>query len=203
MLTCVSNVKIIPVLVVDDVAIAKDLAAVLVDAGLPVLEVTLRTPNAFSVIEQMADVEGAVVGAGTVLSADHVTRCLDSGAKFLVSPGSTDSLIGAACSAGLPLLPGAATASETMVLFEKGFTFLKFFPAEANGGVNALKALSSPLPGVQFCPTGGVSLQNMNDYLSLANVPVVGGSWLVNNDDVRNRDWKSIASKALAINRTD
>jgi 2-dehydro-3-deoxyphosphogluconate aldolase/(4S)-4-hydroxy-2-oxoglutarate aldolase len=187
------------VLVIDDVNIAADLARTLVDAGMPVLEVTLRTPNALQVIEAMAKVDGAIVAAGTVLNEKHISQCNSAGAQFLVSPGHTDALIQCAGTEDMPLLPGAVTASEIMRLSDAGFHLLKFFPAAISGGVNALKAFSAPLPHVQFCPTGGVSEQNMGDYLSLPNVPVVGGSWMVTQQDLHDKNWKMISAKAKAV----
>jgi len=195
------QVDVIPVLVVDDESLAVDLAKVLVDEGFPVLEVTLRTPNALRVIEKMASVEGAVIAAGTVLDASHVASAKSAGADFIVSPGYTEVLSMAAMRADLPLLPGAATASETMQMMELGFTLLKFFPAETNGGIPALKSLAGPLPQVSFCPTGGINTQNVDDYLALPNVACVGGSWLVTQQDLEQKDWKSIADKAQALKR--
>ena len=195
----VESVTVIPVLVVDDPTLAVDLAKVLVDEGLPVLEVTLRTPKALQVIEQMANVEGAIVAAGTVLNEMQVKDVKSAGADFIVSPGYTDSLSLAAMKADLPLLPGAATASEILQMMEEGFSILKFFPAETNGGVPALKSYSGPLPQVSFCPTGGVNTRNMRDYLALSNVVCVGGSWLVTQQDLQQKDWKSIAKKAKAL----
>lgn len=194
-----TGTTVIPVLVVDDVTIAADLARVLVDAGVSVLEVTLRTPNALAVIEAMAKVDGAVIAAGTVLNEQHVHQCQSAGAQFIVSPGYTDTLIRCAETLGMPLLPGAATASEIMHLSDLGFHLLKYFPAEINGGVAALNALASPFPHVQFCPTGGVNENNVADYLSLPNVPVVGGSWVVSQKDLRDKNWKLISAKAKAL----
>ncbi|MGH1543556.1 MAG: bifunctional 4-hydroxy-2-oxoglutarate aldolase/2-dehydro-3-deoxy-phosphogluconate aldolase [Arenicella sp.] len=197
----IEQIDVIPVLVLDDPAVAVDLAKVLVDAGLPVLEVTLRTSNALHVIEKMASVEGAVVAAGTVLNESHVLQAKQAGASFAVSPGYTGSLWTAASQADLPLLPGAATASEMMSLMEIGFSMLKFFPAETNGGIAALKSLGGPLPQMSFCPTGGVNTKNMGGYLELSNVACVGGSWLVTEQDVAQKDWRSIAQKAQALER--
>ena len=151
---------VIPVLVLDDVVTARPLAEALVAGGLPVLEVTLRTPVALDVISEMAKVEGGVVGAGTLLTPQDVKNAVDAGATFGVSPGATDTLLDACEAADLPLLPGAATSSEVMRLLERGYRVQKFFPAEANGGAPALKAIGAPLPQVKFCPTGGVSPTN-------------------------------------------
>ncbi len=195
---------VIPVLVVHDVAHAAPLARALVAGGLPVLEVTLRTPAALDVIAEMARVEGGTVGAGTLLSPDDVSRAVDAGAQFGVSPGVTDRLLDAAEAAGLPMLPGIATVGEAMRLLDRGYTVAKFFPAEANGGVAALKAIGAPLPQVRFCPTGGVSLSNAPDYLGLSNTLCVGGSWVAPRDKLEAGDWEGItalAREAAALSR--
>ena len=189
---------IIPVLVVHDVAHARPLAEALVAGGLPVLEVTLRTPAALDVIAAMAEVEGGIPGAGTILTPDDVKRAVDAGAQFGVSPGATDKLLDAAEAAGLPMLPGAATASEAMALLERGYDMLKFFPAEASGGAPALKALAGPLPQIRFCPTGGVNTKNAESYLSLPNVVCAGGSWVAPDDKVGAGDWEAITELARA-----
>ncbi|MCG6902645.1 MAG: bifunctional 4-hydroxy-2-oxoglutarate aldolase/2-dehydro-3-deoxy-phosphogluconate aldolase [Rhodobacter sp.] len=187
---------VIPVLVIDDVDAAIPLAEALVAGGLPVLEVTLRTPAALKVIEAMAKVPGGVVGAGTVLNARDVHAAIDAGAQFAVSPGATDALLAACAEAGLPLLAGAATATEAMALLEKGYTTAKFFPAEAAGGAPALKAIGAPLPQITFCPTGGVSAANAKDYLALANTVCVGGSWVAPAAMVKAGDWAGIEALA-------
>jgi len=177
------DVNVIPVIVLDDVTAASDLAKILVDAGMPILEVTLRTPNALKVIEAMAKVDGSILAAGTVMNKANVLDAKSAGAEFLVSPGYTESLYQASSEADMPLLPGVATASEIMQLSEKGFSFLKFFPAGINGGVKALKSLGGPIQDVSFCPTGGVNADNMSDYLALNNVACVGGSWMVKQSE--------------------
>lgn len=187
---------IIPVLVVHDAGRAKDLARALVSGGLPALEVTLRTDAALDVITAMADVEGGVVGAGTLLTPDDVKRAVDAGAKFGVSPGSSPTLLDAAEAAGLAMLPGATTATEAMQLLERGYTLQKFFPAQAAGGAAFLKSLASPLPQIQFCPTGGVNLANARSYLDLPNVICAGGSWVAPNDAVQAGDWDRIETLA-------
>jgi 2-dehydro-3-deoxyphosphogluconate aldolase/(4S)-4-hydroxy-2-oxoglutarate aldolase len=189
---------IIPVLVVDDVAHARPLAEALIAGGLPVLEVTLRTPAALDVIAAMAEVEGGVVGAGTLVTPDDVVAAKAVGAQFGVSPGSTDALIAACEAEELPLLPGAATATEAMALYERGYDMLKFFPAEASGGAAMLKAIGAPLPQISFCPTGGVSPENAESYLSLPNVICAGGSWVAPKDLVEAGDWSAIKSLARA-----
>ncbi|MEL7026203.1 MAG: bifunctional 4-hydroxy-2-oxoglutarate aldolase/2-dehydro-3-deoxy-phosphogluconate aldolase, partial [Pseudomonadota bacterium] len=187
---------VIPVLVLDNADLAGGLASALVSGGLPVLEVTLRTPDALDVIHTMASVEGGVVGAGTLLRPDDVYAAKEAGALFGVSPGSTEGLLDAAEDAGFPLLPGAATASEAMVLFERGYKVQKFFPAEASGGVEALAALAGPLPDIRFCPTGGIGLATAPAYLSLPNTLCVGGSWVAPKEIVANRAWAKVTALA-------
>ncbi|WP_052245235.1 bifunctional 4-hydroxy-2-oxoglutarate aldolase/2-dehydro-3-deoxy-phosphogluconate aldolase [Halocynthiibacter namhaensis] len=187
---------IVPVLVVHDVAHARPLAQALVDGGLPALEVTLRTPAALEVIAEMAAVPGAVVGAGTVLTAEDIRAVQAAGAQFAVSPGATDALLTACETVQMPLLPGAASASEAMVLLERGYDVLKLFPAEAAGGVTMLKSLGGPLPQVSFCPTGGVNPTNAPDYLKLDNVICAGGSWVAPQDAMEAGDWKRIEKLA-------
>lgn len=192
---------IVPVLVVDDAAKARPLAEALVAGGLPALEVTLRTPAALDAIRAMADVPGGVVGAGTLVTPEDVRAAKEAGAQFGVSPGATDALIAACEAEGLPLLPGAATASEAMRLLEHGYDMLKFFPAEASGGAPALKAIGAPLPQIKFCPTGGVSPENAKDYLSLPNVVCAGGSWVAPKQKVSDGDWAGIESLARAASK--
>lgn len=193
---------VVPVLVIDDASKAKGLAQALIMGGLPALEVTLRTPCALDAIREMASVEGGAVGAGTLLTPADVAAAKEAGATFGVSPGATDRVIDACIDHDLPLLPGAATATEVMLLLEKGFTVQKFFPAEANGGAPALKAIGAPIPQVKFCPTGGVSMKNVNDYLSLSNTLCVGGSWVAPKGLVDAEDWvgiEALAREAAAL----
>lgn len=193
---------VIPVITVDNLDLAAPLAEALVSGGLPALEVTLRTPEALAAISIMAEVEGGVVGAGTLLTPADVEAAKKAGALFGVSPGATPDLLDAAEAVNLPLLPGAATASEVMALLARGYTVQKFFPAEASGGVPALKALAAPLPQVRFCPTGGVSLANVDAYLALPNTICVGGSWVAPANLVARGDWASIrtlAAEAAAL----
>jgi len=192
---------IIPVLVVNDASHARNLAEALVAGGLPVLEVTLRTPAALEVIAEMAKVKGGVVGAGTLITPADVKAAVAAGAKFGVSPGATDSLIAACEAEGLPLLAGAATATEAMKMLERGYDMLKFFPAETSGGAPALKAIGGPLPQISFCPTGGVSTSNANSYLSLPNVVCAGGSWVAPADLVAKGDWAGIEALARAASQ--
>ncbi|QPM89431.1 bifunctional 4-hydroxy-2-oxoglutarate aldolase/2-dehydro-3-deoxy-phosphogluconate aldolase [Pseudooceanicola algae] len=187
---------VIPVLVVHDASIAADLAKALIAGGLPALEVTLRTPDALKVIEAMAKVEGGVVGAGSILTPEAVSQVVAAGAKFGVSPGTTDKVLTAAEQADLPMLPGAATSSEVMALLERGYRFQKFFPASINGGAPAIKAIGAPIPDVTFCPTGGVTPQNALDYLSLKNILCVGGSWVAPQDLIDAKDWAGIEKLA-------
>jgi len=189
---------VIPVLVIDDASKSAHLAKALVAGGLPALEVTLRTPAALDAIKAMSEIEGGVVGAGTLLTPDDVAAAKAAGAQFGVSPGATDALLDACEAHDLPLLPGAATASEAMRLLERGYTVQKFFPAEAAGGAPFLQALSSPLPQVRFCPTGGVGPHNVASYLALPNTLCVGGSWVAPAQAVMAGDWDTI--EALAQN---
>ena len=187
---------IVPVLVVEDAAQGAPLAEALIAGGLPALEVTLRTPAALDVIRAMAQVPGGFVGAGTLVTREDVRAAKEAGATFGVSPGATDALIAACEEEGLPLLPGAATASEAMALLARGYDMLKFFPAEASGGAPALKAIGAPLPQISFCPTGGVSPGNAQSYLSLSNVVCAGGSWVAPKDLVEAEKWSEIEALA-------
>lgn len=170
---------VIPVLIVDDPAHARPIAEALVEGGLRVIEVTLRTPAALDVIAEMAKVQGAIVGAGTVLDPAQLDDSLRAGARFIVSPGLTDRLGRAAIEAGVPFLPGVATAGEIMRGLDLGLNRFKFFPAEAAGGIKALTAQSAPFPAVRFCPTGGIRAETMTEWLKLDLVLCVGGTWLV------------------------
>lgn len=196
---------VVPVLVVEDLSHAKPLAMALVAGGLPALEVTLRTPVALEAIRMMAEVEGGVVGAGTLLTPADVKAAKAAGAKFGVSPGATERILAACAEYELPLLPGAATASEIMWLWEQGYTVQKFFPAEQAGGAAYLKSIGAPIPQVKFCPTGGVSLKNAREYLSLPNILCVGGSWVAPKDALLRGDWAlitSLAAEAKALRVT-
>ena len=185
-------------LVLDDAASAAALAHALVAGGLPALEVTLRTPAALDAIRAMADVAGGIVGAGTLLSPDDIRAAKDAGARFGVSPGATPRLIAASIEIGLPLLPGAATASEVMALWEQGYDMMKFFPAEAACSAPALKAIGAPIPQVSFCPTGGITPANAPSYLALPNVICAGGSWVAPKDMIASDDWAGITALAAA-----
>ena len=170
---------VIPVLVIDHPAHARMIAEALVEGGIRVLEVTLRTPAALEVIAEMAQVEGAVVGAGTVVNPSQLDQAIAAGARFIVSPGLTDALGKAAVSRGIPLLPGVSDAADIMRGLDLGLTRFKFFPAEASGGIAALKALAAPFYQCRFCPTGGITQDSAADWLAIPAVTCVGGSWLV------------------------
>jgi 2-dehydro-3-deoxyphosphogluconate aldolase/(4S)-4-hydroxy-2-oxoglutarate aldolase len=190
----VRHASIIPVLTIARTDDAVPLAKALVDGGLKVLEITLRTEAALGAIEAIArDVPGAIVGAGTVATPNDLRKARDGGAQFAVSPGLTEQL---ARDAVLPLLPGVATASEIMRGRELGFTRFKFFPAESSGGIAALKAFAGPFADIRFCPTGGITAKIAPDYLALANVMCVGGSWMAPQPLIDARDWGSIAKLA-------
>ena len=185
---------VIPVLIIDELAQAVPLGRALVAGGLPVLEITLRTPVAMDCIERMAaEVEGAVVGAGTVLNGATRRACAAVGAEFCVSPGLIE---GETAGGAAPLLPGVATATELIAGLAAGFTHFKLFPANIVGGPGALKAFASPFQQAKFCPTGGVSAANAPEYLALPNVVCVGGSWVAPTDAVRAGDWGRITALA-------
>ncbi|MBG0817710.1 bifunctional 4-hydroxy-2-oxoglutarate aldolase/2-dehydro-3-deoxy-phosphogluconate aldolase [Planomonospora sp. ID82291] len=194
---------VVPVVVIDDPETAVPLARALVAGGLPVIEVTLRTPAALEAIRRIAaEVPDAVIGAGTVRSARDVAASVEAGSRFLVSPGSTAALVDAMEDGGVPFLPGVATASEVMALAERGLTEMKFFPAEAAGGLPYLKSLGGPLPDVRFCPTGGIKLATAPDYLALPNVGCVGGTWLTPADALASGDYariEKLAAEAAAL----
>ena len=191
--------KVIPVMVIEEIDTAVPLARALVEGGIRVLEITLRTSAAIEPIARIAgEVEGAVVGAGTVLDARQLAATREAGAQFAISPGLTPALLRAAEDQGQVLIPGIATVSELMRGLEAGLDRFKFFPAEAAGGIPMLKAIQGPIPEVRFCPTGGITPSNFRDYLALANVACVGGSWLSPRAEVRARDWRAITTLAKA-----
>ncbi|SEF08579.1 bifunctional 4-hydroxy-2-oxoglutarate aldolase/2-dehydro-3-deoxy-phosphogluconate aldolase [Streptomyces sp. Ag109_O5-10] len=190
---------VVPVVVIEDAATAVPLARALVEGGLPVIEVTLRTPAALDAIRAVAAaVPDAVVGAGTVLTPEQVTECVAAGARFLVSPGWTDGLLAAMAASGVPYLPGVSTASEVVALLERGVREMKFFPAQAAGGTAYLRSLAGPLPRARFCPTGGIGPDNAREYLALPNVGCVGGTWMVPADAVAAGDWDRVRGLARA-----
>lgn len=193
----VALAPVIPVVVLDEAKAAVPLARALVAGGLSVIEVTLRTGAALDAITAIAgEVEGAVVGAGTVLSRGQFAAVEKAGARFAVSPGVSPDVLAAAADSPVPLMPGAATASEVMTLMDEGYTIQKFFPAEPAGGLAYLKALASPLPAISFCPTGGIDQRNAGAYLALANVVCVGGSWITPKDAVARGDFRRVEKLA-------
>ena len=192
---------LIPVLTIADPAHAAPLAEALLAGGVTVLEVTLRTPAALEAIAEIVRTcPAATVGAGTIRDAGQLAAAIGAGAAFGVSPGTTARLADAARESDLPFLPGAATASEAMALAERGFDVVKFFPAEAAGGAATLEAWRAPLPDLRFCPTGGVTRDNANGYLALANVACIGGSWIAPADRIAAADWAGITDLARAAN---
>lgn len=195
----VALAPVVPVLTIERVADAVPLARALVRGGLPVLEITLRTTAALEALRTIAtEVDGAVVGAGTVLTPEHVEQVRAAGARFAVSPGCTSALAAAARAGGLPFLPGVQTVSEAMAAAAAGFSLLKLFPADAAGGSAWLKAVAAPLAGLRFCPTGGIDAETAPAYLRLANVACVGGSWVAPRDAVASADWPRIERLAAA-----
>lgn len=190
---------VIPVVIIDDVKDAIPLARALVAGGLPVIEITLRTPAGLDAIRAIAaEVPGAIPGVGTVLTAADFENSIAAGARFAVSPGATDRLLDAVEGAPIKLLPGIGTASEGMKLIERGYEFAKLFPAEAAGGTALLAAIASPLPQLRFCPTGGITLETAPKYLKLPNVVCVGGSWMVARPAIQAGDWETIEQHAKA-----
>lgn len=188
---------VMPVMVINNLEQAVPLARALVEGGLKVLEITLRTAVALDAIRRIkAEVPGAIVGAGTIINPQTLDNAIAAGAEFIVSPGVTDSLLSAAQASGIPFLPGVATSSEVMRLLDKGISAMKFFPAEAAGGIPMLKSFGGPLPQVTFCPTGGVNPKNAPEYLALSNVACVGGSWMAPADLVDAGDWAEITRRA-------
>lgn len=192
-----SLVPVVPVVVLDDLDHAVPVARALVAGGLPVIELTLRTPVALDAIAAIsAEVPDILVGAGTITSPELVSRAVQAGAQFLVSPGTTPALLREMAGSGVPFLPGTATVSEAMAVLEAGLSEMKFFPAEASGGAAYLKSLASPLPAARFCPTGGITAATAPSYLSLPNVGCVGGSWLTPADALAAGAWDRVATLA-------
>jgi 2-dehydro-3-deoxyphosphogluconate aldolase / (4S)-4-hydroxy-2-oxoglutarate aldolase len=197
LITILAAAPVVPVLIVEDVAVAVPLARALVEGGLTALEITLRTPAALDCIKAIAEnVPGARVGAGTILDAKQFQAAIRAGAQFAVSPGCPPLLVKALSGAPIPFLPGCSTVSEAMRVAAHGYRILKFFPAEPAGGVPFLKALMSPLPFLSFCPTGGIGPDNAGKYLALKNVICVGGSWVAPPEAIAARDWKKITELA-------
>ena len=189
--------RIIPVITIERVEDAVPLARALVAGGIRLLEITLRTPAGLGgAIAIMRDVPEAVVGIGTVLTPVEMARTVACGARFALSPGATPALLDAAAGAGIPFMPGVATASELMAAMERGFSTVKFFPASTSGGMAALRALAGPFPGARFCPTGGITEANAAEWLGLGNVVALGGSWLSPAADVAAGRWAAITERA-------
>lgn len=196
------RVPVIPVVVVENLDHAVPIARALVKGGIPVIELTLRTPVALDAIERIAaEVPEILLGAGTIVTPGQAKQAADAGAQFLVSPGSTQALTQAMRDTGLPHLPGAATVSEVLALLGAGYTDLKFFPAEASGGANFLKSIHSPVPAARFCPTGGISTANASTYLLLPNVGCVGGSWITPAAALAAEDWDAVTTLAEGASR--
>ncbi len=192
------QVKLIPVLVIENAEDALPIASALHSAGLSVIEVTLRSSAAWNAVEKIRDhADGVTVGVGSVLEKSQLLQANSMGLDFAVSPGYTPELLATAKDIDMHYLPGVATISEIMTVRDQGYRFMKFFPAQLNGGVAALQAFSGPIQDVKFCPTGGISPQNLQDYLQCPNVVCAGGSWLVSETDQKNRDWKKVEEKAL------
>jgi 2-dehydro-3-deoxyphosphogluconate aldolase/(4S)-4-hydroxy-2-oxoglutarate aldolase len=188
---------VVPVMVIKELAQAVPLARALVAGGIRVLEITLRTPVAVEAIREIARaVPEAVVGAGTVTTAEDLAAVSEAGAVFAISPGLTPELLDAANQGDIALIPGIATVSELMAGLQRGYDHFKFFPAEAAGGIPMLKAIAGPFPKVTFCPTGGISVENYRDYLALGNVACVGGSWVAPSEAVARGDWELISQLA-------
>ncbi len=192
------SIPVVPVLTVPSVELSVQLAEALVRAGLNVIEVTLRTDAALEVIDAMRSVEGAVIGAGTLLHRRDVERCKEAGASFGVSPGSTNEVLDACEHVGLPLLPGIDSVTTAMENLARGYRYQKFFPSEQSGGVGKLQALYGPLPDIRFCPTGGINSQNAADYLALPNVCCVGGTWVAPTPQIETHQWHNIEETATA-----
>jgi 2-dehydro-3-deoxyphosphogluconate aldolase/(4S)-4-hydroxy-2-oxoglutarate aldolase len=196
-LPLLTNVPVIPVLTIESVEQAAPLARALCAGGLPAIEVTLRTPVALEAIRVIAaKVPEAIVGAGTLRSEDDIQASIRAGARFLVTPGTPPELAAALAQASVPALPGCATVSEALALAALGFKALKFFPADASGGVAWLKSVSGPLPDMRFCPTGGIDMSNASAYLALPNVFAVGGSWVAPREALASADFDRIAALA-------
>ncbi|MFT5757847.1 MAG: 2-dehydro-3-deoxyphosphogluconate aldolase/(4S)-4-hydroxy-2-oxoglutarate aldolase [Alteromonadaceae bacterium] len=191
---------IVPVLVIKNVEDALPIAKALIAADIKVLEVTLRTPAALDVIKIIAkELPDAMIGAGTVTNREMLQRCEEAGAKFAISPGLTKDLLQAGNEGNIALIPGISSISEMMDAIDYGYDHLKFFPAEASGGVKAIQSIGGPFPDVRFCPTGGINMNNVRDYLALKNVACCGGSWLVTDEIMQNKNWSAITELAKQV----
>ena len=194
--------RVVPVVVIDDVATAVPLAQTLLESGLGAIEVTLRTEQGLAAMERIAtELPDMLVGAGSVRRASQVADAVSAGARFVVSPGSSPALLDAVADAGVPFVPGAVTASEMLVLLDDGYTLQKFFPAELAGGATFLKAVGAPIPEVSFMPTGGINPDNAAQYLALRNVSCIGGSWIAPSSLLAAKDFDAITSLATAAMR--
>ncbi len=186
---------IVPVMVINDPEDAVPLAQALLDGGISIFEVTLRTEAALDSIRAIATAfPHSMIGAGTVLNPQQYDQAVAAGAKFIISPGASTLLLQHAAQKNVPLIPGVSTPTEIMNAMDLGYTHLKFFPAEANGGAKALKAISAPLPQISFCPTGGITPENMGEYQALSCVKTVGGTWMIPNDAIEKKDWSRITA---------
>ncbi|WP_235535874.1 bifunctional 4-hydroxy-2-oxoglutarate aldolase/2-dehydro-3-deoxy-phosphogluconate aldolase [Nocardioides sp. Root190] len=196
-------VPVMPVVVIDDLTTAVPVARALVDGGLPAIELTLRTPVALDALRAIAEeVPEILLGAGTITTPAQAEAAVEAGARFLVSPGATPSLLAAMAGTGVPFLAGTSTVSEVLAVLEAGLTEMKFFPAEAAGGAPYLRSVAGPLPQARFCPTGGITPQSAPGYLALPNVGCVGGSWLTPADALAAGDWERVtklAAEAAAL----
>ena len=198
-LDALNKCPLVPVLTIQSASSAGELAQALLDAGLTVAEVTLRTDEALAAIEIMKrQVPDLLVGAGTILSPEDIRSTLNAGSDFLVTPASTPKLRAALSQVSVPVFPGVATPSEALAAYEDGFEYQKFFPAESNGGVKALKSIGAPIPQIKFMPTGGINGDTVRDYLACLNVVGVGGSWMVNSDAIKNADWNRLRDHTSA-----
>jgi 2-dehydro-3-deoxyphosphogluconate aldolase/(4S)-4-hydroxy-2-oxoglutarate aldolase len=194
MIELINKLRIVPVVAINDSSKAADLASALVAGGLPIAEITLRTPASLESIKIAANNKELLVGVGSLRNAEDLKRAYDAGAKFAVSAGFSLSVAVEAARLGIPYFPGVATPTEMLQAINEGISTLKFFPAETMGGVNALKAMTAPFPGISFMPTGGISASNAKDYLALASVVAVGGSWMVASKLIDDGDFDSIIS---------
>ncbi len=191
---------IIPVIVIEDIQAALPLAKALIDGGINIVEITLRTKCALDAIRVIRnEIPDMCIGAGTVNNIELMKKVVEANAQFIVCPGITRSLMDAAKSEGVQLLPGAVTPSEMMALAEYGYTNLKFFPAEAAGGTDMLKSVAGPLADIQFCPTGGIDINNYQDYLKLTNVTCIGTSWVADKNLIREKNWNEITNRAATL----
>ncbi len=191
-----NSAPVIPVLTIEDASVVEPLVTALVEGGLGAVEITLRTPSALAAIRAASRIEPAIIGAGTVRTAEQVRAAAGEGAKFLVSPGATDALLDAVERVEIPFLPGAETISETMRLTERDYWRQKFFPADSAGGIGFLQSVRAVLPEVRFCPTGGITEANAGEYLAEPNVACVGGSWVAPASMIEDRNWKGIRNRA-------